>query len=102
MEGEERGSRDVASVRLHMIVWGRVQGVWFRESTRAMAERLGLTGTVRNLPTGEVEIVVEGPNLHVKMLEAWAHQGPPNARVDGKKVRYSPATGEFRDFRVIR
>lgn len=85
-----------------MIVWGRVQGVWFRESTRAMAERLGLTGTVRNLPTGEVEIVVEGPDTHVKMLEAWAHHGPPNARVDGQKVRYSPATGEFRDFRVIR
>lgn len=88
--------------RVRIIVWGRVQGVWFRESTRETAQALGLTGTVRNLATGEVEIIAEGPRHKLEALAMWARRGPSTARVDGIREEYSPAEGRFTEFRVIR
>jgi len=64
-----------------MVVTGRVQGVWYRDSCRGEAERLGLTGWVRNRADGAVEIEVEGDRAAVETLQAWAHQGPPRAKV---------------------
>ena len=68
-------------VRSRVLVQGRVQGVWFRESTRQMAEELGLAGWVRNLPDGEVEAVFEGDELLVAQAVAWARRGPQAAVV---------------------
>lgn len=65
-----------------MHVQGRVQGVFFRQSTQHEARRLGLTGTVRNNPDGTVTIEAEGPAAALDALEAWCHTGPPAARVD--------------------
>jgi acylphosphatase len=62
-------------------VSGRVQGVWFRESTRHEAERLGLTGYAKNLPDGRVEVLGCGDPGALDQLEAWLHQGPPMAEV---------------------
>ena len=62
-------------------VAGRVQGVWFRESTRREADRLGLTGYARNLPDGRVEVLACGEADALQQLEAWLHQGPPMAEV---------------------
>jgi acylphosphatase len=63
------------------VVEGRVQGVWFRDSTRREAERLGLAGWVRNLPDGTVEAVFEGAPPAVASAVAWARRGPENAVV---------------------
>lgn len=70
---------DTARVRL--VISGRVQGVWFRQSTAQEAERLGVSGWVRNMPNGGVEAVFEGPPDHVECAVEWAHRGPERAHV---------------------
>lgn len=64
------------------IVSGRVQGVFYRASTREQALRLGLAGYAKNLPDGRVEVLATGPAEALDALEHWLHQGPPAARVD--------------------
>lgn len=71
---------------VHCIVSGRVQGVWFRVSTKDEAERLGITGWVRNLEDGRVEVVACGAKDKVQQLHAWLKQGPRKAEV--KEVFY--------------
>ena len=68
--------------RVHVIVHGRVQGVFFREFTRKEAERLCLKGWVRNCRDGTVEAVVEGSDEKVAEMLHLLHYGPPAARVD--------------------
>lgn len=65
------------------MVRGKVQGVWFRASTRDVAVRLGLAGHARNLPDGRVEVLVNGDAGAIDQVQAWLHEGPPMARVDG-------------------
>lgn len=67
---------------IHCLVSGRVQGVWFRASTQREARRLGLTGWVRNLPDGRVELMASGPEAPLKALKRWLHRGPPAAQVE--------------------
>lgn len=74
----------------HVRVSGRVQGVFFRESTRQQAERLGLTGFVRNLPSGCVEVLFSGEESAVARGLDFVQTGPPAARVD--RVDTFPAT----------
>jgi acylphosphatase len=62
-------------------VYGRVQGVWFRDSTRREALRLGICGHAINLPDGNVEVLACGPMAQLDALEAWLHEGPPMSRV---------------------
>jgi acylphosphatase len=88
-----------AVVRVHAVVSGRVQGVWYRESCRREAERLGVAGWVRNRPDGRVEIEAEGPRPAVDALLMWATHGPPRAIVDRVAVDDRPPQGESR-FRV--
>lgn len=76
-------SLDRPSVRAHGFVRGRVQGVWFRESTRQRAVELELGGWVRNLPDGRVEAEFVGPREAVNLARAFIQQGPEHARVDG-------------------
>ncbi len=90
------------SVRLHILVSGRVQGVAYRASTQAEARRLHLTGWVRNLDDGRVEAVVEGPRKAVESLLVWCRRGPPAARVEHVDAVEQPATGEFASFEVRR
>ncbi len=84
----------------HFLVSGRVQGVFFRANTQAMARRLGLTGWVCNLPDGRVELVACGEEDRLKQLEAWLWQGPPHARVE-RVIAADTASQHFPDF-VIR
>ena len=81
---------------LHLQIEGRVQGVWFRESMRREAERLGVTGWVRNAPDGSVEAVVQGGDEAVDALIEWARVGPPLAQVD--RLTQKDAQGEFSSF----
>ena len=68
------------------VVSGRVQGVWFRASTREQAERLGLGGHAVNLPDGSVEVVACGADPALDELAAWLRHGPELARVDSLRV----------------
>lgn len=80
----------------HLRIRGRVQGVWYRESMRQEAERLGVAGWVRNTPDGSVEAVIQGPAEAVDALIAWARSGPPQARVD--RIELNEAHGRFSGF----
>ncbi|MHB1188313.1 acylphosphatase [Thiobacillus sp.] len=79
-----------------LLILGRVQGVWFRESMRIEAERLNLAGWVRNTPDGAVEAVVQGPADAVNALIEWAHGGPPQARVE--RIVLTDAQGHYSGF----
>ncbi len=86
--------------RVRIIVTGRVQGVFFRRAAADEASGLGITGLVRNLADGSVEIVAEGKRRNLEMLLDWAHRGPPHARVDAAEAQWQPYRGEFAQFRV--
>lgn len=86
--------------RLHAIVHGRVQGVNFRATTTREAMSLGVTGWVRNLRDGTVEVTAEGEEEDLKALVAFLHEGPPVANVTEVETRWSTATDEFDQFRV--
>ena len=87
-------------VRARLRVSGRVQGVFFRQTTAQEATRLGLHGWVRNLPDGDVEALIEGKPETVEQMIAWCHHGPPSARVDSVSVSWETATGEFSRFSI--
>lgn len=82
------------TVRAHLIISGRVQGVWFRASTREVAQKLGVNGWVRNIPGGRVEAVFEGDPEAVSKAIEWCHQGPPGARVEKVDVSWEEPQGE--------
>ncbi len=86
--------------RVRLIIEGRVQGVWFRESTRRQAMALGVTGWVRNRPDGSVELVAEGNEGQVQKLLAWCHQGPSAARVARVHEHLEAWQGEFDSFEI--
>jgi acylphosphatase len=89
-----------AQVRLHAIVHGRVQGVSFRYYAQQRARELQLTGYVRNLWDGSVEVVAEGPRTAVDELLAFLHTGPRPAFVTRVDAHWPQSTGEFRRFEV--
>jgi acylphosphatase len=86
--------------RVHLFVSGRVQGVFFRAHTRDLAQKLGLSGFVRNLPDGRVEVVAEGPEEKLQELIEFCHRGPPLAYVTNVEIHWEEPTGEFRGFSV--
>lgn len=89
-------------IRATLVISGKVQGVFYRASALAEAQRLGLSGFVKNLPDGAVEAVVEGERHLVDEFVAWCRRGPPAARVDDVLVRIAPHRDEFRTFTVQR
>lgn len=86
--------------RLEMVVSGRVQGVFFRRAAADEAVRLGLVGWVRNRLDGAVEIAAEGKRGNLETMLAWAHSGPPRARVAAVRERWGAYLGEFTGFNV--
>lgn len=86
--------------RLHLLISGRVQGVGFRFSARDEASRLGLTGWVRNLPGGEVELLAEGRLDALRKLTQWARVGPSFSHVTRADENWLDYTGEFAEFRI--
>ncbi len=79
--------------RVHVWVSGRVQGVYYRASTRARARELDLAGWVRNLSDGRVEAVFEGTPDAAASAVAWCRTGPPGAAVESVETREEPAEG---------
>ena len=72
---------DISSAR-RFTIKGRVQGVWFRDSTRREALNLGITGSAVNLPDGDVLVHAYGEEEAIDALERWLHEGPPLAQVN--------------------
>jgi len=83
----------------HLVISGRVQGVGFRYSMVEEAERLGVTGWVRNRREGTVEAVVDGDARSIDAILAWARRGPPSARVT--EVRVSESAESFDSFEML-
>ena len=94
----ERAMADLAS--LHAVVYGYVQGVFFRAFVSRWANELGLTGYVRNLPGGSVEVNAEGEKKQLGQLVARLNVGPPASRVDKVATNRSEYTGNYPDFSI--
>jgi acylphosphatase len=87
--------------RLRMVIEGRVQGVWFRDSTRRMAKEFGVCGWVRNRHDGAVEVLAEGDRHAVEKLIEWCHKGPPQAIVRHVDVVHEEWQGEYNSFDIV-
>ncbi|PIY59804.1 acylphosphatase [Candidatus Woesearchaeota archaeon CG_4_10_14_0_8_um_filter_47_5] len=86
---------------LHLIISGRVQGVFYRHHARKKAAELGVTGFVRNLPDGTVEVVAQGGKMQLTELMMWCRSGPDWAQVDDMKVEWRDvAAREFSGFEI--
>ena len=85
---------------IHVIIYGRVQGVWFRASTKQKAEQLGINGWVRNTVDGNVEAIFEGEENSVNEMLNWCHHGPPMAEVEKVEVKNQNSTNGFNCFTI--
>ncbi|MBI3091041.1 MAG: acylphosphatase [Candidatus Tectomicrobia bacterium] len=92
----------MAGRHVKLEVYGRVQGVFFRQSALAEARKLGVKGWVRNTPSGTVELCVEGLAEQVEELIRWCRVGPPSAQVSHVDQREESFTGTFEEFRIAR
>jgi len=86
--------------RYHLIVSGRVQAVLYRDFTRREAEKLDISGYVKNLPNGDVEIIAEGSEENLKKFVSVCKKGPLMAFVKNIEINDETATNEFDDFDV--
>ena len=86
--------------RAHILVSGRVQGVFYRDHTRRWASSLGLSGWVRNLADGRVEVLVEGEKKDIENLMGNLKEGPPLSWVENVAAEWEEYKGEFSDFRI--
>jgi len=85
-------------IQFNLLISGQVQGVGYRISARNVAEGLNLTGWVRNIADGGVEIMAEGDIEPLEQLVAWAKNGPTYAQVYDVEIKQLSATGEFTGF----
>jgi acylphosphatase len=90
------------TVRAHVWVKGRVQGVGFRAHVEHYARQIGVTGWVRNIGYDSVEAVAEGRRAQVERFIEMMKQGPRSARVEAARVEWEPAAGEFEAFEFRR
>ena len=87
--------------RVHIIVSGRVQGVFFRDFTRENAIKLGIKGWVRNLLNGDIEIIAEGDKDKLEQLIEAVKIGHGHSRVDVCQIEWKNYTGEFKFFEIV-
>ena len=87
--------------RVHLIVYGRVQGVFFRHNTKKIADKLNLKGWVRNNPDNSVEIIAEGSDDAIDKLVNWCKKGPLGAKVAKIYVKEQKYKNEFKDFSIV-
>jgi len=80
---------------------GKVQGVFFRGSTKAVADQLGVKGYVKNEPSGDVVIAAEGDNLSLEMFMDWCNEGPQNAVVTSVES-HEGELKNYRNFEVVK
>lgn len=105
-EVEESNQRELevwmqANKAIRILVYGIVQGVNYRVYTKDEARKLGVVGTVRNLPNGCVEIFAEGPEEKLKELEKWCYKGSPASKVEKVESEWITPSGKFQTFKII-
>jgi|TARA_Y100000294_G_scaffold158438_1_gene160685 acylphosphatase len=88
------------SKRLNLKIYGRVQGVFFRDSVRRRAKKLDLVGSAVNQKDGTVQVIAEGQEENLKQLIKWCYNGPILARVDKIDIDWQEATGQFDKFEI--
>lgn len=96
----KKGPENNKKIRARVRITGKVQGVYFRQNTRIVANRHRVTGWVKNLKDGRVEAVLEGNEMDVSEVIEWFYAGPPKAIVDDVQIKYEPYVGEFQEFKV--
>ena len=89
------------NIRVRLKIRGRVQGVWFRDSTRSKAIELGVLGWVKNCVDGSVEVLAEGKENKIRALISYGGNGPPHARVDHLQEIKEEWSGEFNSFDIV-
>lgn len=87
--------------QLHLMIHGKVQGVFFRKFVKKTADSLGLNGWVRNNPEGTVELIAEGSEEDLEKLLEKCREGPDAANVEGINADWKEYTGKFRKFSII-
>ncbi|HET6457571.1 MAG TPA: acylphosphatase [Nitrosopumilaceae archaeon] len=87
--------------RVHIFVKGKVQGVYFRQGMKDIAEKKNITGWVQNLQDKRVEAVLEGKHIDVNSVIDWSRTGPPNAIVDDVEIINENYKGEFSKFEIL-
>lgn len=87
-------------IQAHVLISGKVQGVFFRSNTEDKAKELGLNGWVKNLPDGRVEAVFEGNEKKVKEMVEWCKKGPRFSHVRRIDVEFNKASNEFKNFEI--
>ena len=85
---------------VHVLISGRVQGVWYRASTKQKAEQLDIKGWVRNTEDGCVEAIFQGDEKQVNEMINWCYQGPPLAKVDDVKIMKKDCDDVFEAFTI--
>ena len=86
---------------LDITVKGKVQGVFYRASTKAVADQLGVKGSVKNEANGDVAIAAEGDNIALEMFLDWCHEGPQDAEVTSVES-HEGELKNYRNFEVVR
>ena len=87
-------------IRAHIIISGRVQGVFFRYTMEQVASKLNVTGWAKNRFDGKVEAVLEGNKENVEKVIEWSQRGPPHAVVEDLEIRWEQYAGEFKNFSI--
>lgn len=87
-------------IQIKVMVTGRVQGVFYRASTKNEAERLGINGYVKNLPNASVEAVFEGDRPVVDRMIEWCRKGPAGARVDHVRTEEADTLSGYKIFEI--
>ena len=85
---------------VHILVTGKVQGVFFRQATKVIAIKNNVTGWVKNLENTKVEILLEGDDQNVNSVVDWCLNGPANSRVDEIKIDQQEFSGQYSNFEV--
>lgn len=90
-----------AVIKVNIRVYGQVQGVFFRRSTKDEADKLGLVGWVRNNADGSVEILAVGPRDKLDKFVTWCREGPPLAQVERVEIDWFKESDDFEGFSIL-
>ncbi len=90
----------MGKLRAHVLIKGRVQGVFFRAETGSQAYGLGVVGWVKNRWDGRVEAVLEGEEKDIQKMINWCYKGPPAAIIEDVEVKWEDYRGEFTSFSI--